>query len=101
MSINLEQDTLLTLAQACRLLPRRPSPSTLWRWRTSGVVVNGRRIRLECIRAGGIWCTTRAAFSEFLRRQTTAALETPDHIDETPAERSKAEELRLKEAKLL
>ena len=42
MSIDLAQDELLTLSQACRLLPRRPSPATLWRWRTDGKVPMGR-----------------------------------------------------------
>lgn len=74
MPIDLEQDKLLTLSQACHLLPRKPSPATLWRWRTSGLLIKGCRIKLECVKAGGVWCTTREAFSEFLKRQTDAAL---------------------------
>ena len=100
MSIDLEQDQLLTLPQACRMLPRKPSPATLWRWRKSGVVVNGKRIRLECIRVGGQWHTTRAAFSEFLRRQTDAALATSENRDEPSVGRSEAMERKLKEAGL-
>src|SRR4051812_2842784 len=65
---------LLTMAQACRLLPKQPSPSTLWRWRTRGVTINGQRIRLACIRSGGQWLTSAAAVAEFLRQQTGAAL---------------------------
>jgi hypothetical protein len=48
---------------------RRPSYSTIWRWRVRGV--NG--ARLECVRAGGVWYTTPAAFAEFLRQQTANA----------------------------
>lgn len=95
--IDLENDELLTLAQACRLLPRKPSPATLWRWRKVGVLVNGQRIRLECIRVGGKWHTTRKAFSEFVRSQTEAAT-----IDDTEStERSERTERKLTEAGLL
>lgn len=100
MSIDLERDELLTLTQACRLLPRKPSPSTLWRWRTSGVVVNGRRVRLTCIRAGGTWLTTMAAFADFLKQQTEAALETAVTNDHSQP-RSSAQSARLKDAGLL
>lgn len=95
--IDLDNDELLTLAEACRLLPRKPSPATCWRWRKVGVLVNGQRIRLECIRVGGKWHTTRKAFSEFLRCQTEAA--TPD--DTEPNERTERTERKLSEAGLL
>jgi hypothetical protein len=72
--IDLAEDQLLTLGQACRLLPSKPSPTTLWRWRTSGLLVNGRRIRLQCVKVGAAWYTTQEAFSDFLRAQTEAAL---------------------------
>ena len=101
MSIDLDHDELVTLGEACRLLPRRRSPATLWRWRTSGVLVNGRRIRLECVRVGGQWHTTRAAFSEFLRTQTDAALPSSSTDDEQPDGRSEAVEQKLKDAGLL
>ncbi|MFV1969065.1 MAG: DUF1580 domain-containing protein [Pirellulaceae bacterium] len=96
-NIDLENDELLTLAQACHLLPRRPSPATLWRWRTKGVAVKGQRIRLECVRAGGTWCTTKQAFADFLRRQTDAA----DPAEPKPSTRSESTERRLAEAGLL
>lgn len=100
MSIDLEQDELLTLSQACRLLPSKPSPSTLWRWRRSGVVVNGRRIRLTCIRAGGTWLTTREAFADFLQQQTEAALGGAA-VGEESEPRTNAQKERLKNAGLL
>ena len=53
MKIDLQKELLLTLGEACRPLPKRPSPSTLWRWRTIGVSIRGRKIKLECIRSGG------------------------------------------------
>lgn len=97
-TINLESDELLTLSEACRLLPTKPSPTTLWRWRTKGILVNGQRIRLECIRVGGKgWHTTRFAFSEFLRRQTEVATV----ADSESTERSERTERKLTEAGLL
>ena len=95
--IDLENDELLTLAEACRLLPKTPSPATLWRWRTKGVVVNGQRVQLECVRVGGAWHTTKKAFADFLRRQTEAAT---GRESET-AERPVRTERKLGEAGLL
>ena len=73
-TIDLADDQLLTLSQACRQLPSKPAPSTLWRWRTTGVKINGCIIKLECVRVGGQWMTTRESFATFLRQQTDAAL---------------------------
>ena len=73
VEIDFDNEPLITFAQACRLLPKKPAPSTLWRWRKKGVRVNGRTIKLACIRSGGKWLTTATAFAEFLRQQTEAA----------------------------
>lgn len=51
-------------------LGKRISPATLWRWRLKGV--NG--VRLQCLRLGGSWLTSDAAFGEFLRAQTRNVL---------------------------
>jgi hypothetical protein len=51
-------------------LGKRISAGTLWRWRRKGV--NG--VRLQCLRLGGSWLTSDAAFGEFLRAQTANAL---------------------------
>jgi hypothetical protein len=102
MSIDLQHEELLTLSSACRLLPRVPSPATLWRWRTKGVLVNGQRIRMTCVRAGGVWYTTRNSFAEFLRRQTEAALSEPIASDDQEQdERTEEKSAALREAKLL
>jgi len=97
-TIDLERDELLTLAQACRLLPRKPSPATLWRWRKTGILFNGQRIQLECVRVGGVWYTTAKAFADFLRRQTEAA--SSQNSDE-PHERSEQTQRKLTEVGLL
>jgi hypothetical protein len=80
-------------------LGRRISPATLWRWRLKGV--NG--VKLECLRVGGCWFTTDAAFTEFLRAQTANALAacTGSAAADVPAERSPEKVRRLKAAGLL
>jgi hypothetical protein len=45
-------ELLLTMAEAARQLPGRPSPSALWRWTTSGVLVGDARIHLKVYRLG-------------------------------------------------
>jgi hypothetical protein len=59
----------LPLAEAARLLPKRPNPATLWRWRTKGV----RGVRLRTSMIGGRRYVTRAALREFNEAVTAAA----------------------------
>lgn len=64
--INLGTETLLTLAQLAKRLPRRRRnrpvhPSTVFRWRFPGI----RGVRLECVRIGGAWHTSWQAFERF------------------------------------
>ncbi len=73
-TIELSDDQLITLGCACRSLPKKPAPSTSWRWRTIGVKIKGRRIKLQCMRVGGQWYTTKAWFAKFLQEQTDTAL---------------------------
>lgn len=56
----------LTLAQAARELPGKPSPSTVWRWCRRGV--NG--VRLEYRRVGRNIITNRAALQRFIDELT-------------------------------
>lgn len=42
-------DTLMSLSEAARTLPHRPTPSTLWRWCRKGI----KGIHLEYLRLGG------------------------------------------------
>ncbi len=88
IKINLQTDTLLTLSEALRRLPTKPSPATAWRWKTKGA--NG--VRLPAIRCGGRWLTSVEAMAEFLRRQTPVvqvvspvAENAPDLSDELKA----------------
>lgn len=59
---------LLTLAQAARTFPVRPSPSTLWRWRSRGI--GG--VRLETVMVGGRRYVSREALERFVGELTAA-----------------------------
>lgn len=75
---------------------KRISPATLWRWRLRGT--NG--AKLICVRFGGCWCTTAAAFADFVRAQTENC--SPATIsDAVPAERSAVTAKKLAAAGLL
>jgi hypothetical protein len=76
--IDCTSETLVTLADAAKLLPRRrrgrkAHVSTLFRWTTIGV----RGVLLESIQVGGTRCTSREALQRFFEslsenRQTAA-----------------------------
>ena len=61
-AIDLENERVLSLAQAARRLPhvrgeKTPHPSTLYRWATEGRKSrSGRIVRLEIVRVGGTDC---------------------------------------------
>lgn len=64
-------------AEVARLVPGRrngkpTSPSTVWRWFTTGVRVNGRIVKLESIQLGRNRLTSRSALLRFLARQQGA-----------------------------
>jgi len=71
----------LTLAQAARLLPTRPAPSTLWRWARKGV----RGVHLEYRRLGGKIVVTEQGIRHFMdeltKRDNEAPLTTPQFAD--------------------
>ncbi len=91
----LDVDRLLPLTTALAVLPRRPSPPTLWRWRVRGV--NG--VRLECVRCGGQWLTTARAVAAFMAAQTLNSQ--PHPAAPETSTRSAELERRLQDAGLL
>lgn len=62
-------ERLVSLSDACRLLPGRPHVSTIWRWVSRGV--GG--VRLETISSGGRRFTSREALRRFVTATTAAA----------------------------
>jgi hypothetical protein len=96
--IDLTTETPLSLAQAARLLPpgRRNRPVTfacILRWILSGCRAHdGQLVRLEAIRLGGRWVTSREAiqrFAEALTPQIPSVLSTPAR---TSSQRQRAAE---------
>jgi hypothetical protein len=69
--IDPNKESLLSLCEAARHLPRRragkrPHVSCLYRWTTAGC----KGIILETIQVGGTRCTSREALARFFRRLT-------------------------------
>lgn len=97
MAINLETDELVPVAViAKQMTGKRPAPSTSSRWHLKGV--NG--ARLEVVKSGPGWMTTRAAFAEFLRLQTANSQPATLNSD-AAAERTAATREKLRKAGLL
>src|SRR5262245_28338744 len=61
-------EELISLADAAKSLPGRPSITTIWRWRSRGIA----GVRLETICVGGRTYTSREALASFLERVTAA-----------------------------
>lgn len=79
LAIDPETEEMLTLSQATTQIPGRRSVSmnTLHRWRLKGF----RGVKLECIRIGLEWQTSREAINRWIRKlnptTTAVAPETP------------------------
>lgn len=69
MPIDVTRDELIPLPKAAsKYLPDPPGPAGLWRWHAQGVLINGKRIKLETVRCGRSRYTTEAAFKLFIDR---------------------------------
>ncbi len=91
----------LSLSAAGRLFPAHRGegtvdPSTVFRWVTKGgKTVGGQVVKLEAVRVGGRWLTSRAALARFVAALTPAADPTPKPlapVSRTTAARQKASE---------
>jgi hypothetical protein len=95
MNIDIISDDTLTLAEACRLLPRgrngaRPHLSTILRWILDGApAVGGERVRLAALRVGGKWVTSRAALQAFAEALTPASRTCMPSQVRTPTQRQR------------
>jgi hypothetical protein len=103
--IDLFKEHTLSLAQAAREpLPRgrngaKPTLSCLFRWILNGVNgPTGDRVRLEAVRLGNRWITSREAIQRFAERLTPRLDESqPIRSPRTPTQRSRAAEQAAKE----
>jgi hypothetical protein len=98
--LDVSSEFTISLTQAARLLPpgRRGRPvslSCLLRWVLAGATgPSGERVRLEAVRLGGRWVTSREALQRFAERLTPrldAPQETPPN-PRTPGRRQRASE---------
>jgi hypothetical protein len=98
----------IPLNAAAKLIPparngKRTHLSTILRWITRGAKApSGERVRLEAVRIGGRWMTSRQALQRFAERltprlDTTAASTTP----RTPGQRQRAAERAERELDLI
>jgi hypothetical protein len=77
----------LSLSAAGRLFPGHRAngsvdPSTVFRWITKGMrTAGGQTVKLEAVRVGGRWITSRGAVARFVAALTTAA----DPVSTTPS----------------
>ena len=69
MDIDFSSETLLSLSAAAKLLPGRPHPSTLHRWRLRGL----RGVKLKTVLIGGRRFTSSEALSRFSVAVTAAS----------------------------
>lgn len=65
----------LSMSEAARLTPRRPSAGTIWRWCRRGVQTRNRQyVRLRHVRVGGRVFTTQAWLEQFFEQVAAADL---------------------------
>lgn len=66
-------EDLISLSQAARLSPGRPSANCIWRWCRRGVLSRtGERVHLQHVRLGGKLLTRRAWVEDFGARLAAA-----------------------------
>ena len=94
----LKQGKLEPVPEVCeRRTGNRPAPATIHRWGRKGVKGG---VKLQMAYICGSWCTTDAAFDQFIADQT-AERTGGDTGDDDQAERDPATERRLQNAGLL
>jgi hypothetical protein len=93
----------IPLAEACKLVPparrgKRTHLSTLLRWIISGVRnPNGQTVRLDGIRIGGRWMTSREAIQRFANALTPNLNTALPPAPRTPTQRQKASDRAARE----
>jgi len=86
-----EQSEHITLTEAAKITPGRPSTNCLWRWCRRGVLSrSGQRIRLEHVRIGGKIFTSAAWVEQFgkaLAEADASYFDLEDQVVEAPKPR--------------
>jgi hypothetical protein len=101
--IDIVNEATMPLSHAGRLLPpyrygRPVSLSCVLRWVLDGVKLpDGRRVRLEAIRLGGRWLTSREALQRFAEAQTPNPDLSTQELPRTQTSRRRASDRAAKE----
>ena len=96
--IDLTTESPVPLAAAAKWVPpartgRRTHISTLLRWIFAGATApDGSRVRLEAVRLGGRWMTSRAALQRFALALTPRLEGDERTVPRSPAKRRRADE---------
>jgi Protein of unknown function (DUF1580) len=88
----LDNRDVLTFAEAARELPGKPSPCTLWRWRSRGI----RGVKLKTVLRGGRRFVSRQQLADFIEATTNRGA-----ARDEPVRNAGATTERLQEAGLL
>jgi hypothetical protein len=100
--MSLTDETLIPLPEVCRMLPpgrngAKPALGTVLRWILSGAKSpDGELVRLEAIRVGGKWLTSREALARWTARLTPQS-DKPMSPARTPRQRRRAAEAAERE----
>jgi hypothetical protein len=71
---------------------------TAWRWITKGLLTpTGERVRLEAIKVGSAWTTSREALERFTAALTPAFQTEAEMLPRTPVKRQRASEAAVAE----
>jgi hypothetical protein len=103
MMLDLTNEPLQPLATIASWIPpahggRKTHLSTVLRWILKGARAHdGTKVRLEAVRLGGRWMSSREAFQRFAERLTPRFEVTPPAIAGSPMARTKAAERAEKE----
>jgi hypothetical protein len=101
--IDLTAETPIPLQDACRLIPparngKRCHLSTVLRWILAGARgPSGERVRLEAVRLGDRWLTSREALQRFSERLTPCLDSPASPPPRTPTQRRRASERAARE----
>jgi hypothetical protein len=101
--LDVSSESTISLTQAARLLPpgRRGRPvslSCILRWVLTGATGPcGERVRLEAVRCGGRWLTSREALQRFAERLTPRLDGEEPPVLRTPARQRQASERAARE----
>jgi hypothetical protein len=90
-------ETLLSLSEAARLIPRRRAGkkcniATIYRWTADGC----KGVKLESVQVGGSRCTSREAIARFFDALTSKAGVCPTIPTRTQSQRDRASERAAK-----